>query len=83
MKKKKQLEDDESWMEYLFPNVDLPFKQILAMFITYYIITWLIEIIGGFPPGGFFQILMSFVILWVTLTWVVWNIKPLNIKWKL
>ncbi len=88
--KKKILEkaDEKSWFEIVFPKTDFPFKQVLSMFVIYYIITWLIKTIQITNPGNIAQISISIVTLWVIFSWIVWLLRDTDIvewekiKWK-
>ncbi len=91
-KKKKAKEEEKSnWFDFIFPKSDVLFKHVLSIFITYYVLTWLFEILQYFS-GGWSQFVMSLTILWVVSSFVVYHLRQIdlntikknfeNIKWK-
>ena len=75
--KKKQIEE-YNLSKDIFPEANVLFKDILSIFITYYVLIFMIKIIQTMNGGVYIQFVMSLVTLWVVISFILYHIRKVN-----
>ena len=82
MKKKKETKEEESnLIDFIFPETDILFKNVLSVFITYYILDILFKILQ-IQNGIWGKFFISILILWTVMSFCVFHFNKLFNKLK-
>ena len=72
----KKKEEESGWFDFIFPETDILFKNVLSIFIIFYILDVLLSVIQ-FTNSKFAQLGISLLILWTVLSFVVHHLRQI------
>ena len=71
---KKKEEKEMSVLDFIFPESDVLFKNVLSIFITYYILSWLVKILQS-QDRFIIQLTISLITIYVVLTFLMFHLR--------